>query len=59
MKMFYNNFVLDRLGENTFSSIGKCKKITYFAIKNLIQDSKESRGHQMFNENNIIFILTG
>jgi hypothetical protein len=37
---------------------GKCK-ITYFAIKNLIQDSKESRGCQIVKENNIIFTLEG
>jgi hypothetical protein len=30
---------------------------TYFAIKNLIQGSKESRGRQMLKENNIIFTL--
>jgi hypothetical protein len=27
--------------------------------KNLIQDSKESRGRQMLKENNIIFTLEG
>jgi hypothetical protein len=54
MKLFYNKFVIDRLGENTFP---QCIKITYFAIKNLIQDSKESRGRQMLKENNTIFTL--
>jgi hypothetical protein len=57
MKLFYNKFVIDRLGRKHVSPLGKCKKITYFAIKNLIQDSKESRGRQMVKENNIIFTL--
>jgi hypothetical protein len=51
MKMFYNEFILVPLDESTVSPIGKCKKITYFAIKKLIQDSKESRGHQKLKEN--------
>jgi hypothetical protein len=52
MKMFYDEFILVSLDESTVSPIGKCKKITY-----LIQDSKESRGHQKLKENNIIFTL--
>jgi hypothetical protein len=42
MKMFYDEFILVPLDESTVK---------------LIQDSKESRGHQKLKENNIIFTL--